>query len=236
MTKLRYFIFLVSVVAGLLLVGSCEKENSDPNSLGGTTNIPLTQKDSVTDLYFKVNGVDYSGVTIKVVSNENGLVTYGANVDLKAFPDSLVATLLTMVPKLVDYYKPSNLTWTVSPALVLTVQFKLRITSEGIQNFFVEGKPWTVKYADGVGTKYSLRRDNGEVLTATVTEKTGQDDWPYVFWKIKTSKVEYMPPSDDPVLSKVTFRVNHKFGLVYLQAEGKDGKVIEVDLVTFFLL
>jgi hypothetical protein len=45
-----------------------------------------------------------------------------------------------------------------------------------------------------------------------------------------------MHPASDPVLSKVTFRVNHKFGLVYLKAEGKDGKVLELDLFAWFLL
>lgn len=220
----------------LFSVSSCKK-NNDPNVLGGETNIPLTQKDSVTSIYFTVNGgTSLPGASIKVVSNDNGMVTYGATVDLNAYPDSVVNTLATMIPQLINYYNPKDLVWSVSPSGVLTVQFKLKITSEGMQNYFVDGKPWTVKYADGVGTNYSVTRDNGETLTATVTEKTGVDDWPYSFWYIKTSKVEYTAPANDPVLSKVTFRVNHKFGLVYLKAEGKDGRVVEVDLFAWFLM
>jgi hypothetical protein len=227
---------LVLVLFTLFAANSCKKE-SGPNVLGGETNIPLTQKDSVTDLYFTVNGgSSLPGASIKVLSNDNGMVTYGATVDLNAYPDSVVNNLVTMVPQLITYYKPKDLTWSLSPGGVLNVQFKLKITSEGMQNYFVDGQPWTVKYADGVGTDYTVTRDNGDVLKATITEKTGLDDWPYSFWSIKTSKVEYNAPATDPVLSKVTFRVNHKFGLVYLKAEGKDGRVLEMDLFAWFLL
>ncbi len=227
---------LLVVLFTLFAANSCKKD-SGPNVLGGETNILLTQKDSVTDIYFTVNGgSSLPGASIKVLSNDNGMVTYGATVDLNAYPDSVVNNLVTMVPQLITYYNPKDLTWSLSPSGVLNVQFKLKITSEGIQNYFVDGQPWTVKYADGVGTDYTVTRDNGDVLTATITEKTGLDDWPYSFWSIKTSKVEYNAPASDPVLSKVTFRVNHKFGLVYLKAEGKDGKVLELDLFAWFLL
>ncbi len=219
----------------LLTANSCKK-NNDPNVLGGETNIPLTQKDSVTNVYFTVNGVNLPGTTFKVLSNDNGMVTYTATVDATAYPDTMIADLITILPQLINYYNPKDVTWSVSTSGILNVQFKLKITSEGMQNYFVDGKPWTVKYADPQGTNYSVTRNNGETLTATVTEKTGVDDWPYSFWMIKTSKVEYIAPASDPVLSKVTYRVNHKFGLVYIKAEGKNGKVIEIDLVSFFLL
>lgn len=227
---------LFLVLFSLYALHSCKRE-SGPNVLGGDTNILLTQKDSVTDLYFTVNGgSSLPGATIKVLSNDNGMVTYGATIDLNAYPDSVVNNLVTIVPQLITYYNPKDLTWTLSPSGVLNVQFKLKITSEGMQNYFVDGQPWTVKYADGLGTDYTVTRTNGEVLTATITEKTGLDDWPYSFWNIKTSKVEYNAPASDPVLDKVTFRVNHKFGLVYLKAEGKDGRVLEMDLFAWFLL
>lgn len=232
MTHAAAFLLLLFVLTG---VNSCKK-NNDPNVLGGETNIPLTQKDSVTNLYFTVNGVSLPGASIRVLANDNGMVTYAATVDATVYPDTMIADLVTMIPQLINYYNPKDVTWSVSPQGVVNVQFKLKITSEGMQNYFVEGQPWTVKYADPQGTNYSVTRANGETLTATVTEKTGVDDWPYSFWMIKTSKVEYLAPATDPVLSKVTFRVNHKFGLVYLKAEGKNGKVTEIDLVSFFLL
>ncbi len=120
------------LLAVVLTINSCKK-NNDPNVLGGDTNIPLTQKDSVTSLYFTVNGgTSLPGATIKVISNDNGMVTYGATVDLNAYPDSVVSALTTMVPELISYYNPKDLTWSLSPSGIITVQFKLKITSEGI--------------------------------------------------------------------------------------------------------
>ncbi len=236
-SMLKKAMLISLILSALFIVNSCKKKTeTDPNVLTGETNLPLTQKDSVTNIYFLVNGVNLPGTTFKVLSNDNGMVTYGATVSTAAYPDSLIADLITIVPQLISYYKPKDVTWSIGTNGTLNVQFKLKITSEGMQNYFIDGKPWTVKYADPVGTDYSVTRDNGQTLTATVTEKTGVDDWPYSFWQIKTSKVEYVAPTDDPVLTKVTFRVNHKFGLVYVKAEGKNGKVIEINLISFFLL
>ncbi|MBS1594354.1 MAG: hypothetical protein JST90_08505 [Bacteroidetes bacterium] len=232
----HYFLRFV-IVAGvsLFLVSSPGCKKNDPNVLTGDTNIQLTQKDSVTNVYFTVNGTSLPGTTVKIISNSNGMVTYGATTDLSAYPDSIKTALATMVPQLITYYNPQNVTFNIS-GTTLTIQFTIKVTSEGMQNYFVDGQPWTVKYADGVGTNYTVKRTNGDILTATVTEKTGADDWPYGFYYIKTSKVEYNAPVDDPVLSKVTFRVNHKFGLVYLKAEGKNGKVLELSLFPYYVM
>ena len=106
---------LLVVLFTLFAANSCKKD-SGPNVLGGETNIPLTQKDSVTDIYFTVNGgSSLPGASIKVLSNDNGMVTYGATVDLNAYPDSVVNNLVTMVPQLITYYNPKNLTWSLSP-------------------------------------------------------------------------------------------------------------------------
>ena len=240
MKKIQFIMKKVAVLSLILIVlftvNSCKKSN-DPNVLGGDTNIPLTQKDSVTNLYFTVNGgTSLPGASIKVVSNDNGMVTYGATIDLNALPDSVVTLLGSMIPQLITFYNPKDVTWSISPSWVLTVQYKIKITSEGMQNYFIDGKPWTLRYADPVGTNYTVTRDNGQTFTATVTEKTGADDWPYSFWLNKTSKIEYEAPAADLVLSKVTFRVNHKFGLVYVKAVDKDGKEVEVDLISYFML
>ena len=230
---LKRAIVLALLPAMILFMPACKK--NDPNALTGDTNIPLTQKDSVTNVYFTVNGSSLPGTTIKVVSNNNGMVTYGTTVDLSTYPDSIKVALATMVPQLISYYNPQNVTFNIS-GTTLNIQFTIKVTSEGMQNYFVDGQPWTVRYADGVGTNYTVKRSNGQVLTATVTEKTGVDDWPYGFYYIKTSKVEYNAPAGDPVLSKVTFRVNHKFGLVYLKAEGKNGKTLELSLFPYYVM
>lgn len=233
--KIIFIIWVVSFIAIVMTVSSCKKEK-DPNVLTGSTNIPLTQKDSATSLYFTYNGQNVDGTEIRVAENNNGMVTYAASFDLQTIPDSLENLLLTILPQLINYYNPKDVAWSLGSDGKINVQFKLKITSEGIQSYFVDGKPWTIRYDDPQGSSRSVTRDNGEVMTATVTEKTGQDDWPFGFMYIKTSKVEINTPPGDPVLQKVTYRINHKFGVVYLKAEGKDGRVLEVDLMPWFLI
>lgn len=231
-------LFIATVVVATFSITSCKKEGGEGGgSLRGNTDIALTQVDSVTSISVTVNGESVPmDVDVKVVSNDKGMVTYGATVNLNSVPDSFVNALATMAPALIDYYNPKDVNFNISPSGELTFSFKVKVTSEGMQNYFVEGKPWTAKYGDPVGTQYKVERDNGDVLTSTVTEKTGQDDWSYGFMYIKTSKLEYNAPVSDPVLDNVSYRINHKFGLVYLKIVGKDGKEYELDLFPYFLL
>jgi hypothetical protein len=233
MTKMAMLCFSALI---LFSVSACKK-NNDPNALTGDTSIPLTAKDSVTTMYFQLNGQSFpQGATIKVAGNDNGMVTYTGSFNLNAYPDTLINNLVTILPSLINYYNPKDLTYSISPSGILTVQFTLKITSDGMQNYFVDGNPWTMRYDDALGTNNNVTRKNGQVLTATVTEKTGQDDWPFGFYYIKTSKIEYNAPADDPAVQKVTLRVNHKFGLVYVKADTKTGKALEVFLYPYFLM
>ena len=78
--------------------------------------------------------------------------------------------------------------------------------------------------------------NQGETLTRTITEKTGQDDWPFGFFLIKTQKVEQQVASDDPLIHHIVYRVNHKFGLVYLEYAFKDGTNLAIEVIPWFLL
>ena len=235
-TLLKKAAILSLLLISMVGIDSCKK-STDPNVLTGETNIPMTQVNSQTSTYVTINGVSQPGSsTLTVLSNNNGLVTYGASVDLTTFSYSALSVMTTLLPQAISYYNPKDVTATINGSGVLNLQFTMKITSEGMQNYFVDGQPWTVRYADGVGTKYTVKRTNGTELTATVTEKTGLDEWPYGFLFIKTSLVEYDAPADDPVISKVYYRVNHKFGLVYLKVLGKNGKVLEMSLLNYFLM
>ncbi len=235
-TLIKKLAILSLILVLLVGIDSCTKA-TDPNVLTGDTNIPMTQVNSQTTTYLTINGVSQPGSGIvTVISNNNGMVTYGTSIDLTTYSDSALTTIATLLPQAISYYNPKNVVWSISPQGLLNVQFTIKITSDGMQNYFVDGQPWTVGYADGVGTNYTVKRTNGNVLTAKVTEKTGNDDWGYGMLLIKTSLVEYEAPADDPVISKVFFRVNHKFGLVYLKVIGKNGKTLEMDLLNFFLM
>ena len=232
--------FIRPLLIGLLLsgiagIGSCKKENTDPNVLGGETIIDLTAIGSETDVYLS-SGSTSLNTKVKVVGNDNGMVSYEAAIDIHSIPDSIIDLVVQVLPQLVSYYNPKDVIIGTDTQGRVTATFKLKVTSEGMQNYFVDGKPWTFRYNDAAGTTYTVKRNSGEEVNATVTEKTGLDDWPMGFMYIKTSKVEVTPPSADPVFTKITFRANHKFGLVYLKGETKSGKIIEVDLVPWFLI
>lgn len=225
------------IVLFIALIYSCSKENNSTGGLGGDVNIALTAVDSVTTVYLTVNGVSIPASSeYKVKSNNNGMVTYTGSYDLGLVPDTFINIINGIVTELVSYYHPSYVTWNIDPSKKASFEFTVKITSEGMQNYFVDGKPWTVKYADPLGTVNEVKRDNGDVLKTTVTEKTDVDEWPLGFYYIKTSKHEYNAPASDPKLQKVTFRINHKFGMVYVKTETKDGNVLELKLVPFFLL
>ena len=220
--KMIYAVVLMALFAG---AGSCKKETTEgPNDLGGDTNIQLTQVGNVSSTYMTFGGASLPQGTMTVTHNDGGIVTYHLYIDLTGRPDS--AALSALVPA---SYKDGN-------GHVVT-DFKFKITSEGIQDYFNHERPWTVvKYADAVGTVYPYTSNNGTHQERTVTEKTGLDDWPMGMLYIKTSKVEEVMPANDKTASKITFRANHKFGLVYVEVQLKNGQTATINIIPWFML
>ncbi len=220
-------IFSIALTAVLLTsLNSCKKDSPEgPNDLGGETNIELTQVGNVSSAYMKFGSMNLPSGEMTVTSNDNGIVTYHMFVDLTGSPDS--AMLAGVIP---DSYKDADGN--------VSTEFTFKITSEGVQDIFKRDRPWTiVKYDDEVGTTYPFTTDNGTELVRTITEKTGQDDWPMGFMYIKTSKVEQLLPPTDKTAEKITFRANHKFGLVYIELQLKNGGgTASIDIVPWFLL
>jgi hypothetical protein len=116
-------------------------------------------------------------------------------------------------------------------------EFKFKITSEGIQSVYAKGRLWTImKYSDAEGTIYPFTTDNGTKLERKITEKTGKDDWSFGMMYIKTSKVEQNLPETDKTASKIIFRANHKFGLVYFELVLKNGQRAKMSIIPFFMI
>ena len=229
--KNTLFHFLLVTI--LILTNSCgliDELLDHTNSLGGSTVIPLTEPGSVSDVYGTYNGQPLKNSSVTIKSRSDGIVTYKAVVDISQFPDSIKLKAITTLMQLSTYYK-FDTSFTLTPDNKLEYEFKLKITSDGYMDYFTEGRPRVIgKYADGVDTKYTVKNDKGETLTRTVTEKTGLDDWPLGFILIKTSKIEENTPADNPAISKVIFRINHRFGLVYVEYQFKDGTVLILDI------
>jgi hypothetical protein len=103
---------------------------------------------------------------------------------------------------------------------------KYKITSEGIQDYAnLDTEPFTmVKYDCKVGDTYKLKKSDGKTITRTVTAKSETDDFSWGFLLIKTITVEQ--DSRIPGISKIVYRFNHKFGLVYAEVVAEDGSKV----------
>ncbi|MEP0862478.1 MAG: hypothetical protein HRF52_13660 [Ignavibacterium sp.] len=206
-------------IAGLILLGflffACDKEDSnDPNSLGGDVNTEISNVGDEFFLSVKV-GDDYVDLndTIKVVSNNNGLVTFKIKANVSQ--SNKIKQLLDKIPGNV-YDSQGNID--------AEVQFK--ITTAGIQDFFnKDQKPHTlVKYDAKVGDQYKLTKSDGKTITRTVTARSDANDFPYGFYYIKTITLEQ--DSRIPGIQKFVYRANHKFGIVYLEIYLEDGSKV----------
>ncbi|MBK9151476.1 MAG: hypothetical protein IPM26_10950 [Saprospiraceae bacterium] len=227
-------LFLVLWIFAAGVFASCSKD--DPNTeLSGDTDIALTKVDSVSGVYLTYNNTYISSTDMKVVSNVKGDVTYEVKMDLNTLTPELKAKAIELFPKLRDYHGLGT-DLKITPDLKLEFRFKLKITSEGYLDYFTDGKPWVMaRYGDGVGTKYTIKNKNGETLTRAITEKTGKDEWPLGFYLIKTSLIEQEAPSDHPVFERISYRVNHRFGLVYVEFLLKDGSKVKFNIIAFFV-
>lgn len=193
---------------GVSLIGCEEETAKGPNDLGGETNIPLTEVGNSYKIGLTLGSmdIDIKLDTIYISKNDNGIVT----VKLKADISKIDPLLKAIVPsKFLD--ANGN----------IDAELFFKATSEGIQDFYYAdgdfSKPFTiVKYDMNVGDSWSYTTKDGKTINRSITEKTGQDDWPFGFMLIKTIKTETTNPNVDGV-SKVNFRTNHRFGLVFVE-------------------
>lgn len=220
-------ILLALPLAAALTQFSCkEKEEppKDPNEMGGEVDIPLTKTGNETDTWLTLGNSPSIKGTMTVIKNDKGVVTYKVIFDYSGHEDSA----------LLDQWVPAQYKDSLGR---ISTEMKFKITSEGIQDYFQSNKPWTlVKYNDPVGTEYSVVTENGQTLKRKITEKSTVDDWPLSFWYIKTTKIEQELPESDELAKKITYRANHKFGLVYMETELKIGLTAKMQIVPFFLL
>lgn len=206
-------LLLIALLSIFILACGTDPENEDNNELGGSADIALGEVGNTGYAVVEMNG-NYSRIDgAEITKNENGIVTVSVSTDISGIPGMSVLTdaISTIYPGLQDENGKIN------------SEFKLKITSDGILDYNnVDGKPHTlVKYDCKVGDKYTLKLDNGNTITRTVTAKSTEDDFQWGFLLIKTITVEQN--SNAPGISKYRFRANHKFGLVYVETILEDG-------------
>lgn len=243
--------FVPLVLAAVLAIApwwtACDEDDpTGPNDLGGDTNLELTE----VGQEFPISIADPSGSTtvlseiedsIVIIARDNGIVTVRAvfgfdSAWVRGLEAELGMSNLPMSVKraaLTTYIERFGgvLDTTDKAAMTARVDAKLKVTSEGIQEFVSSGgdvtKPFTiVKYNANVGDKYEFTNSDGEKITRTVTYKSTTDDYQVGFWYLKVIKVE--ETREDPLVEKITYITNHKFGLVGVLLEPKAGNDIRV--------
>lgn len=211
MRKILFF-----MAAGLIATQACTKSSNSnsSDSIGGDGNLAANAVGYTYGCYSDVPGL--TATEVKVVSNDNGLVTLNIKGKLPATSNTLTDLI------------PSAYT-DASGNINVTGTFKN--TSEGILDYTnADRKPFVlVKYDANVGDKYVLKKSDGQTITRTVTYKSTTDDYAWGFMYIKTINVEQ--DSRIPGISKIRYITNHKFGLVGIQFVMEDGTTSKLSIM-----
>jgi len=217
MKKLLFFLTAVA----LFSFSSCslwDDLTEGDNDLNGETDIALNQVGNTFATSGSVNG-KYLNVnsSMKIIESKDGVVKMEVLADLMNFPE--LKPFNDLIP---GVYKDDQGR--------LNTTLKYKITSEGIQDYSnLDEEPFTmVKYDCKVGDTYKLKKSNGKTKTRTVTEKSEEDDFSWGWLMIKTNTVEQ--DSRIPGISKIVYRFNHKFGLVYAEVVAEDGSKVSTYL------
>lgn len=245
LTALLFGFAIIALTPGCGLLDSSEE---GPNEMGGNGNIDLTQVGNKWGISFDTQtfGQGFSNVQedIRLVKNENGIVTLDATITFDAKAARALDTLLgtTGLPfstKMIilnaylERYGATIDTTNLS-AMKLRATLKAKVTDQGIQEFFSSGgntsRPFTiVKYGAAVGDAYEFTLDNGTKVKRTVMSRSSTDDYPVAFWLMKVIKVkEELVGADDPVIDELWYITNHKYGLVGIEGTLKNGKPLKI--------
>jgi len=206
----KVLFIVIIVLTTVVYFSGCKKD--DLNELQGNTDIALNQVGNefrggigINDTYGNIP--PYS---CEIVASKDGIATVEVIYDLKAVPE--LAFIDNLIPaELKDAQGRLN------------ARGDVKMTSEGIMDYTnLDKAPFTaIKYDAKVGDKYTLTKSNGQTITRTVTAKSETDDFEWGLMLIKTTTVEQ--DSRIPGISKIVYRFNHKFGLVYAEVVAEDG-------------
>lgn len=180
----------------LLTIQSCKKEET----LGKQS--PIGEVGNVFTVG-SISGISNSSVYISDLNDGISTITITATLDDQDYVD-YASILAVRFPDEVSL--SGNL---------FTANVKARFTDKGISAILKGGDELMLcEYDAGVGSTWSASAE-GELVTSTVTEKTGVDDYPYGFYYIKVSEVEV----ESQILTELLMQgnklyFNHKYGPV----------------------
>ena len=176
---MKKLIGLLLSVTILVLCLSCEKlfnkdEDEDAGTLGGEQSSMGEVGVTVQSTSIEIAGV--SNFSASVIALKSGISTYSGSATVK---NDLIKNMVSNFPGV-----------TIIGDKISITGMQMQQTTEGIKCITGAGAGVLVKYDSKVGDTYPLG-STGKVRT--VVSKTGVDDYPYGFYKIKTIQVESNP-------------------------------------------
>lgn len=200
----RVYLFLAALLVIGFLGTGCSKTKlpgGDPTPIGTVGNA------------FTGYLVGLSNFSALVTQNEDGIAT------IQCLGTVTDPNILEFAP----YLNSSSMASINEVTGEFSVNLKVKFTTDGVADFYAsDGKGSTlVNYDAKVGDEYKCKNADGESFTREVTRRSETDDWFYGFLLIKTITIE--EPIGGPVLNKVVYEANHRFGIVNIKAVLQDG-------------
>ncbi|MCO5263882.1 MAG: hypothetical protein M9901_13490 [Lentimicrobium sp.] len=201
----KLFVILLGISVGVFCF-SCEKilDKEDANELKGDQSPMGEAGVIVSSGSAEIAGVsDFSAVVTEL---KEGVSTYTASAKVT---NTFIKNMVSGFPGV-----------TINGDDVTITNLKMQQTTEGIKCLTGPGAGVLVKYDSKVGDTYPVGNTGKE---RKVVSKSGEDDYPYGFFLIKTIQVETTPiDMKSGGIQKITYIANHKFGMVGVRVDFDD--------------
>ncbi|MGV8111882.1 MAG: hypothetical protein AB2L17_03155 [Lentimicrobium sp.] len=201
----KLFVILLGISVSVFCF-SCEKilDKEDANELKGDQSPMGEVGVIVSSGSAEIAGV--SNFSAVVTELKDGVSTYTASAKVT---NTFIKNMVSGFPGV-----------TINGDDVTITNLKMQQTTEGIKCLTGPGAGVLVKYDSKVGDTYPVGNTGKE---RKVVSKTGEDDYPYGFFLIKTIQVETTPiDMKSGGIQKITYIANHKFGMVGVKVDFDD--------------
>lgn len=201
----KLFVILLGISVSVFCL-SCEKilDKEDANELKGDQSPKGEVGVIVSSGSAEIAGV--SNFSAVVTELKDGVSTYTASAKVT---NTFIKNMVSGFPGV-----------TINGDDVTITNLKMQQTTEGIKCLTGPGAGVLVKYDSKVGDTYPVGNTGKE---RKVVSKTGEDDYPYGFFLIKTIQVETTPiDMKSGGIQKITYIANHKFGMVGVKVDFDD--------------
>lgn len=217
---MKKLLFVASIaICTLVYFSGCDKKD-DPGNVGG-------EQATMGEV-----GNDFTMSTMSEISGAKGTVTeLKDGISTVTVSGTLIDESFKQLAELIPNFAFGTYDKTTGQ---FSGELKMKFTKDGIVDYLnSEDRPFVIARFDAnVGDSYSVERVNGKgSFTRTVTARSDEDIFPYGYYYIKTLTVE--EPGRNPAISKVKYKLNHRFGLVHVTLVMQDKSEISSYVYSF---